>query len=202
MDLSTITMSRNDARRAFLDYKHSVKDRHDAEDAAIMAGYRAMSQGKQLLHLRDTLRAGGLDDRGFPRLAVTRADYTHVRCEVREREGQFVLHHTDERLEGRPSAWHRCRKVCKSFSLDGMETPQVVSFKAYSSREAVVPIVPAPLRPKHHLRNYHILWEAEWGPVVPKDPALLKQLHGDLYVVLAVWDLTPLEQAVLGGRLR
>lgn len=43
--------------------------------------------------------------------------------------------------------------------------------------------------------------EAQWRPVPPVDPFLLKHLGGTLYVVLAQWDLTPLEQAVLAGRL-
>lgn len=33
------------------------------------------------------------------------------------------------------------------------------------------------------------------------DPALLKHIGGDLYAVLATWDLTELERSVLGGRL-
>lgn len=32
------------------------------------------------------------------------------------------------------------------------------------------------------------------------DPALLKHVGGDLWAVLATWDLTPLEAAVLGQR--
>jgi hypothetical protein len=67
--------------------------------------------------------------------------------------------------------------------------------------KAMAPVIPPALRPAHHLRNYHLLWEAEWSriPRPPGDPALLKHVAGDLYAVLAVWDLTPLEQAVLAG---
>jgi hypothetical protein len=36
----------------------------------------------------------------------------------------------------------------------------------------------------------------------PEDPALLKHIGGDLYAVLAVWNLTELERAVLSGRGR
>lgn len=36
----------------------------------------------------------------------------------------------------------------------------------------------------------------------PGDPLLLKHLAGTLYAVLAVWDLTELERAVFGGRMR
>lgn len=68
---------------------------------------------------------------------------------------------------------------------------------------AIVPTIPPRLRPPHNLSGYHILWEAEWGQedvLPPGDPALLRHLGGDLYAVLAVWDLTPLERSVLAGR--
>jgi len=66
---------------------------------------------------------------------------------------------------------------------------------------ALVPMIPPKFRPTAKLSNYHIMFEAVWKPVPPVDPFLLKHLGGTLYVVLAQWDLTPLEQAVLAGRL-
>lgn len=68
-----------------------------------------------------------------------------------------------------------------------------------------MPIVP----PQHRVRGWRtkclILWEVEeWAraaaPRPPGDPMLLRRLTGDLYSVEAVWDLTPLEQLVLGAR--
>jgi len=34
----------------------------------------------------------------------------------------------------------------------------------------------------------------------PRDPALIEHIVGDVYVVRAVWDVTPLEAAALRGR--
>lgn len=73
-------------------------------------------------------------------------------------------------------------------------------FRRLRDLTAIVPIIPANLRPAKALHRYVILWEADWE-AVPVDPMLLRHLHGDLYVVLAVWDLTPVERAVLNGRL-
>jgi hypothetical protein len=71
---------------------------------------------------------------------------------------------------------------------------------------AILPLIPPRLRPPHGLDNYHLLWEAVWTRPrtrrAPGDPALLKHIGGDLWAVLAVWDLTPLEQAVLEMRPR
>ncbi len=66
-----------------------------------------------------------------------------------------------------------------------------------------MPIVPINLRPKRGLANYHILWEAEWHNVVPVDPLLLRRLgKGDLWLVVAAWDLTEVEQAALTARIQ
>ena len=64
-----------------------------------------------------------------------------------------------------------------------------------------MPIIPAPIRPKAmDLSRYFVLFEAEWQAIPPKDPLLLSRLSGSLYVILAAWDLTELERAVLAGR--
>ena len=66
---------------------------------------------------------------------------------------------------------------------------------------ALVPTVPPRLRPAGNLDSYHVLFEPEWqGDPEPADPALLKHIGGDLWAVVATWDLTPLEAAVLGQR--
>ena len=72
----------------------------------------------------------------------------------------------------------------------------------WGDMRAMVPPIPPALRPPYKLGNYAILWEATWEkvPRPPGDPALLRHIGGDLYAVLAIWDLTDLERAVLAGR--
>ena len=72
--------------------------------------------------------------------------------------------------------------------------------QATASR-AVAPIIPPQYRPPFKLENYHLLWEVDRWTVNPqprRDPALLKHVGGDMYAVLAVWDLTELESRILG----
>jgi hypothetical protein len=69
------------------------------------------------------------------------------------------------------------------------------------THEAIVPIIPVHLRPKRGLANYHILWEAEWTKRYPVDPYLLRRLGGDAWLVVAAWDLTDVERAVMSSRL-
>lgn len=76
---------------------------------------------------------------------------------------------------------------------------------------ALVPMVPADAREEAgnpQLSKCWILWEVErWadkriGAVPDRDPFLLKHVGGELYAILAAWDLTDLERAVMAGRSR
>jgi hypothetical protein len=53
------------------------------------------------------------------------------------------------------------------------------------------------------LAALHVLWEVErWELVPPTDPALIRHIRGDLWAVLATWDLTEIERHVLAQRAR
>src|SRR6266568_978846 len=62
------------ARRAYLQYRLAVKRGRRREDREILRGYRALPRGQQVISLQAAIRAGGVDERGLPRLAVCRAD--------------------------------------------------------------------------------------------------------------------------------
>ena len=67
-----------------------------------------------------------------------------------------------------------------------------------------MPHPPLNLRPKRAMQNYHVLWEVEeWIKAPPSDPFLLRRLSkdGDLWVVLAMWDLIEVKKAALSTRL-
>lgn len=55
-------------------------------------------------------------------------------------------------------------------------------------------------------RKRFILWEVdEWSDTrlrsqPDRDPLLLEHLHGEMYIVLAQWDLTEIERMVMLGR--
>jgi hypothetical protein len=67
--------------------------------------------------------------------------------------------------------------------------------------KAQVPMIPPRHKPAGHLRAYRVLFEAVWERRPPVDPMLLRHVGGPFYVVVAQWDLSPLEQAVLRARL-
>ena len=72
-----------------------------------------------------------------------------------------------------------------------------------SNAIAVVPQAPLHLRPSDaDMAKYHILWEAEWSPIPPRDPMLLRRIgEADLWVVVAHWDLTEVERGALATRI-
>lgn len=178
MQLDTIEMDRNDARRAFLEYRAAVRDRHDSEDEAIMRAYRAASRGAQLIRLSAAIAAGGIttcavpltDWRNgrlveigqrpieVPRLAVARADVLAVWTFGINRAGGCDLRYTNEWINERSRQRHRIPDG--TFASD----PARLRDQVFSTPRirAMAPNIPPALRPAHHLRNYHLLWEAEW----------------------------------------
>lgn len=65
--------------------------------------------------------------------------------------------------------------------------------------ETSIPIVPAHLLPEGNLGRYFILWEVEeWSatPEPPVDPFLLRRINSNMFIVMAEWDLSPIEQAI------
>lgn len=202
---ATIAIDKTVARKAFLEYRGAVRARHSAEDEQLMRAYRELAKGTQLVKLPDVVRAGGTTtltthsrggsaDVTLPRLAVTRAHRTACWTAGIDQEGNVLLqgerelHHSNR----------RDRITVRGFEPgtrddSGWWRPRIL---------AQAPIIPPPFRPAAKLDGYHLLWEAEWAlsPVPPVDPALLKHVGGDLYAVVAVWDLTDVERAVLAGR--
>lgn len=209
MQLATIDMPVDEAQRLFEEYRGAVRERHDEEDEQIMRGYKTLARGQQVLNLPQTIRAAGVDlirvrprwrggqarDVTVPRLAVSRANRTTVWTYGIDESGRCVLQtKRDPHINNRFDVMRFPTGTFEAGTQDEWgSTPRI---------RAVVPNVPPRLRPRAGLGNFHVLFEAEWGldPEPPVDPALLRHIGGDLYAVIAVWDLTDLERAVLAGR--
>lgn len=199
MNVATIEMPVDEAQDQLVAYKEAVKRRHDDEMAMVLKGYKELAKGNALIKLSETMRQSGVDEEGMPRLAVCRADERWCQVELYSDGAATFKGFKVEGWKGDQDHRAPSRKV----AIGPRVFPDLAQPWLHVSRKrkALVPFVPAPLRPVHHLRNYHILWEAEWQPTPPKDPYLLKRIGGDLFTVLASWDLTEIERAVLAGRL-
>lgn len=190
MELATLNVSKDQARVAVREYRKAVSSHNRAEDRAILKGYNQIIKGRKLIELSKIIAAGGADERHRPRLAVIRADFQTC----------FVNARRDGSLTFSPHEWPSGRTPGVISFADGT-MPSWTTGEWSVRAQGVVPMIPPRHRPSADIAGYHILWEAEWHDV-PRDPALLKHLGGDLYAVVAVWDLTDLEMAVLAGRRR
>lgn len=206
MNLSTIEMTREEAEAALTEWGDAVKAKKcTPEDEAIAAGYAELAKGRKLIALSDTIRAGGEDENGRPRLAVAPATTSTVFL-YRSRAGTVAFSTTDR---ANPSRWDFDITVAPNRVLLRGVLPELDYARSTWDLErfgwkAIVPVVPPRFRHRAW-KGCHILFEAEWAkhnPPAPVDPALIRHLRGDLWVVHGVWDLTQLERAVLMERNR
>jgi hypothetical protein len=157
----------------------------------LMRGYKAIARGQKVLDLHQAMRSAGLQPGTFPKLAICRADAK--KCSV------YLMHDGGARFAADKDArwvYDREKKSVVRLPADTFERRQTSAVG-----EALVPIIPPHLRPKSDISNYHIIWDAVWTKAAPVDPLLVRHLEGSLYAIVAAWDLTPLERAVLMGRL-
>lgn len=192
MDVATISMPAEEAKQAYHEYRKAT--RNNPEDQAIMMGYRALARGQAVIDLTEAMMRAGIDDKGLPKFAVARADWKQVF--FKGWGGGAGWFAREEKF-----FHYNFRSDASSIRFGNMTFPEKVGDYHWRHPHSIVPIIPPKLRPAHDLSNYVILWEAIWNQV-PKDPLLLKHLTGDLYAVLAMWDLTELERTVLAARLR
>lgn len=176
MQTQAIEISRTQAAVLYKAYK-AHRGAHTKEDAEIERIYYQISRGRKVIRAHESIRAAGVDAQGRPKLALIRADAK--RCRL--------------------SSWWDDRIHFTSGSNRTIEV-KWSGFKMCRNHQAIVPMIPVHLRPADHLERYHILWEADWE-AVPVDPMLLRKIGGDAWLVVAAWDLTAVEQAVLAGRL-
>lgn len=183
MQVAKIEVDRAKAASLYQTYK-AHRGAHTKEDAEIERIYYQISRGRKVIRAMESVRAAGLDGEGRPKLALIRADAKRCRCTVWSSHLEFY------------NEAHRWKSNRSHIKVDWPGLP--------SSRNdllAIVPLIPVHLRPEaSKLHLYHILWEADWK-TVPVDPMLLRRIGGDTWIVVAAWDLTAVEQAVLAGRL-
>ncbi len=187
------------ALRAVFKRNAALKGEAALKDMQRVYGYMS-HHGGAVVDVPASIKKAGLNEEGDPKIAVIRADYT--KCYLRKRgRGGFII-------SGFNNFFHRPLKK------DGDLTMSEGSFtwKRHESGRWIigqdintpVPVIPPAIlidEVKHSLRNYHILWEVEKWDQVPRDPMLLKRLTPNLFGVLATWNLTELERAIIRGRL-
>jgi len=172
MNVATLPVTKEQAFVALKEYKQH-RGSHDARDWEIERIYRAIAKGKKVISVIDAIVGAGVDELKRPLLAICQADAKQVECQRTLNDVSFAA-----------SFWRGPRI--------SIPWPGAV----YGPRiAALLPRIPPQHRPAS-LKNYHILWEADWS-AIPRDPMLLRRIGKDAFVVLAAWDLTDVEMNVL-----
>ena len=192
MDVPRLEMERYAARRKLESYRQqrckNTRLAADKEYEAAMVAYEALAQGWPILSLTAAIRHGGLDQHWRPRLAIARADRKRVRFRWNQ-YSETVYFDTRE---------HDVDSDSLHLKLDMGRLNR--SGKSLDST-AIVPMIPADVRERIGRiddSGRHLLFEAEWDPVPPKDPILLRRLGStDFFAIEAEWELTPIEQAII-----
>jgi hypothetical protein len=194
MELATITMPVEAAQERLDAYAQLVAKERTAEDRKIIKGYEAMVKGHSIIELSQSIQAGGFFDSGLPKIAVARA--TGKTCWVKTSGWEEAITYSSEE----PDRWGN---MANRGALVNDVTVRIrdQKIRRSNSGRTIMPMVPPEVRAEvgpDKLHRYHILWEVEeWTMIAPRDPALLYWIAGDLWEVIALWDLTDLERAVL-----
>lgn len=197
METQRIVIDRKEARELYQQYK---KHQHysDPIDHEIQRAYQLIAQGRMVIRALESIKAAGVFESGLPKLAITRADVKRIYCRISQDGGAEMYPNVGGRSQW-ASSTARERSGVYRFAAGSFPEKKRNS---WDLAEAVVPICPIHLRPKRGLANYQILWEAEWSKIIPKDPMLLRRIgKGDMWLVVAAWDLTEVERAALATRL-
>ena len=185
-----VTIAKDTARDLYRAYQKHVHYSTPI-DREVMAAYQKLAQGKLVIKALESIVTAGADEHGLPKLAIARADAKVCRLTMYG-DGSANMS-TSLFASRRANATSTMRF---DFPMDSF--PRA----SWRNAESAVPHPPLHLRPKRALQNYHVLYEADWKKAPPVDPFLLRRLgKGDLWLVLAIWDLTEVERAALTARL-
>jgi hypothetical protein len=186
-------------------------------DKGLHETYLAMAEGKTVLDIRQVFRDAGQDTNLRPKIAFARADWRGTQL-TRMRDGTLIF--ADPTSPPKDSYTPAPKRYQVPQALPPMKN---ADFMAGS----MVPTIPPKIRPDS-LEAFCIIWEVSDWKGLPKpvpsrfsifreqfseyvtarmeamknvnlDPILLRPLGGPLYVVVAAWDMTPLEATLIGA---
>lgn len=200
-----ITATKREAREKYREYRQALADHPLPYVKELKDAYNQLRRGHGIIDVFKAFKNAGLNADGDPRLAFWIAGETKCHFEkIWNGGGKFDIG---------SRRWHRgTTEILRLPAETYPDWPiEIVTWRGghqerRRKRERIscpVPIVPPLLLPRGELSNYFILWEVEkWDANPPHDPLLLKRVSNNLFAIVAQWDLTELERAVVAGRVR
>ena len=190
MKTETIKMRKSEAKKEWKSYIELLKSREIKEKKELQqfkSLYYYLKKGMKIINIYNAFKKAGLNKDGLPKLAIARADLKSISLKI--------------------SKWNlggcSFKKESWNWNKGDVSLPdKIFNFPKIEQdiiKQTQVPIIPAKYRPTNP-KNFHLLWEVKKWEEPPKDPILLKAITKNLFVVFAIWDLTPLERAFVEGR--
>jgi hypothetical protein len=196
MNVPLINVSALEALNKLEDYRYLNQSQKTREDERLMTLYKAVSKGARVINVAAAFKFAGLNAKGQPKLAIARADQKTIWFHPRANLEQWSRTTAGGGGFSESSRWNW------HHSAQNFELPRNTFDDTLLIRKLLrtrVPHIPPPVRPTIALRNFHILFEVENWDEYPVDPYLLRRIDGNLFVVVAEWELTELEAALLGS---
>ena len=194
MNVDQLVLSQDDAVKLLHRYQtHKNYQKPNPIDMEVERIAKLISKGKVVVRGAGSVIATGLNDAThLPKLAIARADSAFCRLDPRK-DGSATMLSGIDWADGRTSR-------DRVFEFDAGSFPFLASGKW--GQKAIMPHIPPDIRPKRGIQNYHVIWEALWEKVPPVDPILCRQIgKSDFFLVLAQWDLSEVERAVMQSRI-
>jgi hypothetical protein len=192
LENAVLSEERSSARMKYREYRTALKIHKQRYIVELAGIYWQLAHGRRVIDVSKAMIDVGPNVKGEPKLAIARADMLKGRFTLSSGDLSFPL--------GYGVQSSRSQTLC---------FPVPWPDRSYKWGTAPVPLIPPnylPLSAKGDpadLANYHILWEVEkWDSTPPDDPLLLRHLDGVFFVIIAAWDLTPAEKAVMRQAFR
>lgn len=213
MEIEKIQMPKEKAKAEWKAYNALIKTRHDSYLKDMKKCMYQLSQGKALIDINKVMEKAGVTKNYEPKLAIARADWKETHFHKKDSGRGFFsgrnkswFAKSEGDIELPPETFVQWLRGKGDLKLKSGDTYKIDKPEEWAIPKAQirtkVPIIPAQLMPEGKLTEYYILWEVDEWEDLPKteDPLLLKRITENLFVILAAWDVTDLEQSIISGR--
>jgi hypothetical protein len=199
MNVSAIELPKEAAKQKYKEYLEASKRIKSKEYSAARRAYRALSKGLKVIDIWAAFEKTGVKaDGSGPKLAIVRADAKEVLfIKGRDGSGRFCI--------PADRSWNQ-RETASDVQLPAGTFPNWPTSAPNKTWDIVdqqivtnVPFVPAHIVMPGKPENYYILFEVnKWfRRQKVRDPYLLQRLSNNTFVVLAEWDVSPVEAIVM-----
>lgn len=201
MNVAVIKVDEKEALEKYKQYLNATKKQYGRQYTAARRAYRALSKGLKVIDIYAAFEKTGKKSDDSPKLAIVRADARQVfftklpngaGCFKRQDPFGWSSKRTNDEVElpegtfknwqpGIPSATNRWSHILNANIVTN------------------VPFIPAHIFIPGEPENYHILFEVDqWKRHAKvRDPYLLQRLNDNTFVVLAEWDVSPVEASIM-----